>query len=150
MFDQILAKLNAFETAYRDDVIDTRRRFSRHQTKGAEVMLKGRPYDLHDWSLDGILFETPRSDWNKGGVYFDFNPVPKLNVGDTIRLALRFHILNETVEVPLEASILRMGSRGTVARFINLSAANRRKLYRVLDHHYTEEFTESQAAPKAA
>ncbi|MDE1153768.1 MAG: PilZ domain-containing protein [Micavibrio sp.] len=150
MFDQFLAKLNAFETAYRDEVIDTRRRFMRHQTQGAEVMLKGRPYDLRDWSLDGVLFETPRTDWNLGGVYYDFNPVPKLKVGETIKLALRFHILNETIEVPLEAQILRMGTRGTVARFNDLSAASRRKMQRVLDLHYAEGFLQSQVQAEAA
>src|SRR5476649_1513325 len=107
MFSQILAKLHAQEIAYRDDIIETQRKFLRHEGSAAEVMVAGRPYALRDWSLGGVLFETPRPDVNLSGIFYEYKPFPQLKPGDKLRLALRFHLLDETVEIPLEAQILR-------------------------------------------
>ena len=144
MFDKFFEKLNAFETFHRDGLIEVRK-FMRHEDSQAEVMVAGRPYALHDWSMGGILFATPNNDWNMGGVYYDANPAPKLEVNDVLKLALRFHTLNETIEVPLEATVVRIGSRGTVAKFNNLPQNARRRLQRVLDLRNAEKFLQSQA-----
>ncbi len=149
MFDKFFDKLNAFEAFHRDSLIEIRK-FMRHEDSKAEVMVAGRPYALHDWSMGGVLFATPNNDWNIGGVYYDAHPVPELKANDTLKLALRFHTLSETIEVPLEATIVRIGSRGTVAKFNNLSQSARRRLQRVLDLRNAEEFLQSQAPQSMA
>jgi len=145
MFEQLLAKFHSYEIAYRDEVIETRRRFLRHDGMQAEVMLAGRPYALHDWSLGGALFETPNADWNTGEVYFDRNPVPRLKKGDKVKLALRFHIFDRTLEIPVEGTISRMDARGTVAHFGDLAPATRKQFAKLTDLYNARDFLESQA-----
>jgi len=144
MFEQILAKFHDYEVAYRDEVIETRRRFLRHQGLQAEVMVQGRPYALLDWSQGGVLFETPLAETNN--VYYDRNPVRKLEIDDEVPLTLRFHILGRTLEISLEGRITRSDYRGTVATFDTLTPQLRRQFAKLTDLYNARDFLESQSA----
>lgn len=143
MFEQILAKFHDYEVAYRDEVIETRRRFLRHQGLSAEVMVQGRPYALLDWSQGGVLFETPLAETGPG-VYYDSNPVRKLGIDEVVPLTLRFHILGRTMEISLEGRITRSDYRGTVAAFDALTPAQRRQFAKLTDLYNARDFLESQ------
>jgi len=142
MFDSIL---NAFREPPANGSPETRRKEVRHDGMQVDVAIGRRSYAVHDWSRAGISFETPDHAANMGVVYYDDRP-PPLRVGETVKLTLRFHLLQGTVELPLDARITRVEGRATVARLFPLSRRESRKLDGVIDSFNAQRFLESQLA----
>lgn len=112
----------------------------RYPGAGVAAVVAGRAYPVRGWSLSGVQFELHPL----AAGAFDDMPAPRFNRGDTLRIALRFEVMGETIEVPVAARVLRRGSNGVIARFALLSRATRRKFQRALDLQYAEGFLTSQ------
>jgi len=143
MFDSIL---NAFRETPANDIMETRRKEVRHEGMQVDVTIGRRSYAVHDWSRAGISFETPDYAANAGGVYYEDQKPPQMKAGDMVRLTLRFHLLQGTVEIPVSAQISRVDGRGTVARLFPLSRTENRKFDGVIDSFHAQRFLESQLA----
>lgn len=141
MFDSIF---NPFRETPANDVMETRRKEVRHDGMQVDVAIGRRSYAVHDWSRAGISFETPDYALSAGGAYYEDQP--QLKAGETVKLTLRFHLLQGTVEIPLDARIMRVDGRGTVARLFPLSRTESRKFDGVIDSFNAQRFLESQLA----
>lgn len=109
-----------------------RRRHVRHPAFHAEVIVGGRVYNIRDWSM--------------GGVFFESAPDARIIAGDTVQVTLRFRFLHDTISVQQQALVTRTAKRGIAAEFAPMVTATRRQLERVLDSLYTQKFLESQIA----
>lgn len=129
-------------------VAPTRNKAVRHDGTYHDVLLAGKPYQIEDWSMDGVLFETPDYDWNVGGVYFEAAPSIHLQAGDMVSLTLQFHVFDETINIPVQARITRVDTKGTAAKFGTLSPQTRHEFDRVIDLLNARDFLQSQTSNK--
>lgn len=143
MFDSIL---NVFRETPANDILETRRKEVRREGMQVDVALGRRSYAVHDWSRSGISFETPDYAASAGVAYYEDHKPPQLRAGEMVKLTLRFHLLQGTVEIPVDARITRVDGRGTVAQLFPLSRTASRKFDGVIDSFNAQRFLESQLA----
>lgn len=84
----------------------------------AEVRLDGQIYDMLDWSMAGVSFQTPA------------NPLPQ---GEEVKLTLRFHLADETVGIWVDGRVIRSDGETTAVEFDDLTSYASRKFARVID-----------------
>jgi len=109
-----------------------RRRHMRHPAFHAEVVIGDRSYNICDWGMGGVFFETA--------------PDARLTTGDKIPTILKFRFLHETIVIQQQARVIRTARRGIAAEFTPLPATSRRQFERVQDNLHTQTFLESQIA----
>lgn len=146
MFDNVLAKLKLFGEMPANDFIEQRRKELRREGMQAEVIIGRRAYPVFDWSRSGVSFETPDRDWNLGRVHYESPYAPRLREGEAVRMTLRFYALQGEVDIPVDATILRVSGNRTVAQFGELPAAANRLFETVIDSLNAQNFMESQIA----
>jgi hypothetical protein len=84
----------------------------------AEVRLDGQVYDMLDWSVAGVSFQTPA------------NPLPR---GGEVKLTLRFHLADETVGIWVDGRVVRSDGDATAVEFDELTSYASRKFAKVID-----------------
>lgn len=135
MFNNVLNKISSVlgfgDTRWNADS-STRRQHPRHTGLKAEVVVGGRAYSLHDWSIGGLSFEAA--------------PDARLTAGDKIQVSLKFSFPHETITIQQQAHVVRAVKRGIAAKFAPLPAESRLQFERVLDSLYSQGFLESQVA----
>lgn len=133
MFDKMLSLLGVRNLTSQDGQEESRRKHIRHETLHAEVVVGDHSYNICDWGMGGVFFETT-SD-------------AKLNAGDKIPAILRFRFPHETIVIQQQARVIRTARRGGIAaEFSPLPTPIRRQFQRVLDNLHTHNFIESQIA----
>ena len=109
-----------------------RRKHVRHPAFQAEALVGGRTYNIRDWSM--------------GGIFFDTAPDARLTAGDSVTVTLKFRFPHDTISIQQQALITRTARRGIAAEFAPLQGSVRRQFERVLDSIYAQSFLESQIA----
>lgn len=133
MFNRVLSLFGVRNLTSQGDETSTRRKHVRHEAVHAEVVVGDHSYNIRDWGMGGVFFET--------------TPEVKLNAGDKIPAILRFRFPHETIVIQHPARVIRTARRGgTAAEFAPLPAQVRRQFQRVLDNLHTQRFLESQIA----
>lgn len=144
MFDNIISSLGLFNPAANANIHVDSRRAPRHDGMQVQVMIGRRGYKVHDWSRNGISFDTPDHKWNVGRVYYEQTAVPEMVPGKVEKMTLRFSLLQGSIDIPVEAEILRNDGERTVAQLSPLSKDMARKFDRVIDSFNAQKFMESQ------
>lgn len=144
MLDNIISTLGLFNPAANANINVDSRRAPRHDGMEVQVMIGRRGYKVHDWSRNGISFDTPDHKWNVGHVYYEEAAVPEMVPGKVEKMTLRFQLLQGAIDIPVEAEILRNDGDRTVAQLFTLSKDNARKFDRVIDSFNAQKFLESQ------
>lgn len=122
-----------------------RRGQTRRQDAGASLLVAGKTFRVTDWSEAGLRFDAPRDDSNIAGIYYEAQPMPAMNVGDRLPLAMVFRVMGEIIRLPLDSRVIRRQGGQVVVRFVDLPATTRRQFMRVKDLLNAEAFLTSQA-----
>ena len=108
----------------------TRRKYVRHQAFNAQVIICGKDYNVHDWSMGGVAFESVIGS--------------NINVGDDVEVVIKFSFTNNDITIIQKAHIVRLDYASTAAEFDPLPSAARNEFDRILELLYTQSFIESQ------
>ncbi|MDF3023714.1 MAG: hypothetical protein K0R10_1075 [Alphaproteobacteria bacterium] len=145
MFENIISSLGLFNPAANANIHVDSRRAPRHDGMQVQVMIGRRGYKVHDWSRNGISFDTPDHKWNVGRVYYEEAAVPEMVPGEVQKMTLRFSLLQGAIDIPVEAEILRNDGERTVAQLSAMNKDISRKFDRVIDSFNAQKFLESQS-----
>lgn len=110
----------------------TRRKYVRHHAFNADVLINGKKYNVHDWSL--------------GGVAFDAAGDSTIKMGDKLEVIIQFKFINNDITISQNAHVVRSDGFNCAAEFEPLPQPVRHEFDRVLETLYTQSFIESQTS----
>jgi len=124
---------NVGENAEYNLSADTRRKYVRYPGVQADVKVGDAVYNVRDWSLGGVSFNTVEdSAWEEG---------------DKVNVVMTFRFPHEIITIEQKANVVRTGAwNGTAVSWGALKPEIRRELSRVIDNMHAQDFLESQIA----
>ena len=131
MFGKLMTVLNMNPDSQKAaNDFESRRSYPRRSSDKCVGMVNGKSMPVLDWSPGGIRV------FGDGRLY---------GVGQTVDVALKFHMNDMLIEVNHQAEIVRKNSETFALRFAPLNADIRKTFQHVIDNFNAEEFATSQA-----